>query len=219
MNDIYPAIWNVQYIPWNIHRVLFCFMLLSFVTLLRPRHSGCLFTDIFECIFLNENVWISIKTSQNFVPKGMINNVPALVQIMAWHRPGDKPLFIPMMVRLLLHICVTGPQWVNSLAPLRCSYNLKSPTVISKLKPRVDILSISDQLPSGKCHKTSALVQIMDWCHHATSHYLNQCWPSSITPHGITRPQCVDEFVCHTVCSTSIMAILRLSQFLWSKNG
>ena len=35
----------------------------------------------------------------NFVPKGPIDNIPALVQIMAWRRPGDKPLSEPMMVK------------------------------------------------------------------------------------------------------------------------
>ena len=35
------------------------------------------------------------------------------VQIMAWRRPGDKPLSEPMMVSLTTHICVTRPQWVN----------------------------------------------------------------------------------------------------------
>ena len=51
--------------------------------------------------------------SMKFVPKGPINNIPALVQIMAWRRPGDKPLSEPMMVSLATHICVTRPQWVN----------------------------------------------------------------------------------------------------------
>ena len=69
--------------------------------------------DIFKCIFLNENVWIPIKISLTFVPKGRINNIPAVVQIMAWHRPGDKPLSEPLMVSLRTHICVTRPQWVN----------------------------------------------------------------------------------------------------------
>ena len=46
---------------------------------------------IFKCIFLNENVSIAIKISLKFVPKVSINNIPALVQIMAWRRPGDKP--------------------------------------------------------------------------------------------------------------------------------
>ena len=38
-----------------------------------------------------------------------INNIPALVQIMAWRRPGDKPLSEAMVVRLLTHICVARP--------------------------------------------------------------------------------------------------------------
>ena len=61
----------------------------------------------------NENVSIPIKISLKFVPKGPINNIPALVQIMAWRRPGDKPLSEPMMVSLLTHICVNQHQWVN----------------------------------------------------------------------------------------------------------
>ena len=83
---------------------------------LRPKQNGRHFADdIFKCIFLNENDWISLKISLKFVPKGPINNIPALVQIMAWRRPGDKPLSEPMMVSLPTHICVTRPQWVNSL--------------------------------------------------------------------------------------------------------
>ena len=42
-----------------------------------------------------------------------IFNIPALVLIMAWRRPGDKPLSEPMLVRSLTPICVTRPQWVN----------------------------------------------------------------------------------------------------------
>ena len=145
------------------------------VNTLRPRQNRRHFTDdIFKCIFLNANVWIPIKISMMFVPKGPINNIPALVQIMAccrpgdkplsepmmvglthwgqdktdaisqttfsnafswmkmfefllkfhwslflrvqltiFQRPGDKPLSEPMMVKLLTHICITRPQWVN----------------------------------------------------------------------------------------------------------
>ena len=83
---------------------------------LRPRQNGSRFADdTFKLIFLNENVRISIKISPKFVPKGPINNNPALVQIMAWCRSGDKPLSEPMMVSLLTHICVTRPQWVRSV--------------------------------------------------------------------------------------------------------
>ena len=81
---------------------------------LRPRQNGRHFAyDTFKCIFVNEKVRISIKFSLKFVPKVPINNIPALVQIMAWRRPGDKPLSEPVMVSLLTHICVTPPQWVK----------------------------------------------------------------------------------------------------------
>ena len=57
------------------------------INTLRPRQSGRRFAeDTFKHIFLNDNVRISIKISLTFVPKGPINNIPALVQIMAWRR-------------------------------------------------------------------------------------------------------------------------------------
>ena len=84
------------------------------VNTLRPRQNGRHFTDdTLKRIFMNENARISINISLKFVPKGLINNIPALVQIMAWRRPCDKPLSEPMMFNLLTHICVTRPQWVK----------------------------------------------------------------------------------------------------------
>ena len=86
------------------------------VNTLRPRQNGRYFPDDrFKCIFLNQNVWIPIKVSLEFVPEGSINNIPALVQMMAWHRQGDKPLSEPMMVRPSPHLCVTRLQWVNPM--------------------------------------------------------------------------------------------------------
>ena len=35
----------------------------------------------------------------------------------------------------------------------------------------------------------STLVQVMAWCRQATSHYLNQCWPSSLSLYGVARPK------------------------------
>ena len=79
---------------------------------LRPRQNGRHFADdTLKCIFLNENVWIPVEISLKFVPKRPIDNIPALVYIMAWRRPGDKPLSEPMMVRLPTHICVARSQW------------------------------------------------------------------------------------------------------------
>ena len=76
-----------------------------YLNTLRTRQNGRHFPDdIFKWIFLNENVWIPTDISPKFVPRGPINNIPTLVQVMAWRRPGDKPLSEPMMVRLPTHI-------------------------------------------------------------------------------------------------------------------
>ena len=84
------------------------------INTLRLRQNGRHFADnLFKRIFLSENVWNSIKISPRFVPKCPIDNIPALVQMMAWHRPGAKPLSETMMVRLPTHMCVTRPQWVK----------------------------------------------------------------------------------------------------------
>ena len=83
------------------------------INTLGPTQNGRHFADdTFKRIFLNENVGILIENSLKFVHKGPINNIPALVQIMAWRRSGDKTLCEPMVVRLPTHICVTRPQWV-----------------------------------------------------------------------------------------------------------
>ena len=60
--------------------------------------------------------------SKKFVPNGPLNNIPALVQIMAWRRSGDKPLSEPMMVSLLTYTYVTRPQWVKETVSVGCNY-------------------------------------------------------------------------------------------------
>ena len=85
------------------------------INTLRAGQNGSHFTDdILKCIFFDENVWISIKISLKFVFRCAINNIPALVQIMAWRWLGDKPLSEPMVVNSLMHICVIRPQGVHS---------------------------------------------------------------------------------------------------------
>ena len=113
--QIPSQLWCTQWRSMLNGQVLVCR-----INTLRPRQNGRPFPDdIFKCIFLN----ISLK----FVPKGPINNIPALLQMMAWRRPGDKPLYETVLVSLLTHICITRPQWVNSLALIgRCRCNLKS---------------------------------------------------------------------------------------------
>ena len=77
--------------------------------------------------FLAEKLPLDIECAMQICPCGFvqghlkhwgrdnINNIPTLVQVMAWRRPGDKPLSEPMMVRLPTHICVTRLQWVKRI--------------------------------------------------------------------------------------------------------
>ena len=81
--------------------------------LLLPHWGRDKMVDILKRIFFNENVWISIKIWLKFVTKGPINKISALVQIMVWRRPGDKPLSEAMLISLPTHRCVTRPQWVK----------------------------------------------------------------------------------------------------------
>ena len=139
-------------------------------------------TTFTNAFFLNENVWILIQILLKFVRKGPINNIPALVQIMAWRRPGNKPLSEPMIVSLPLHLSVTQPKWVNSVASNKFRGNFRC--AIFKLISVIDGRGISCEiavswLSLDHTDEKSTLVRVMAWCCQATSHYLNQCtWTS-----------------------------------------
>ena len=53
-----------------------------------------------KCNFMNVKFYILIWISLKFVPKGPIDNTPALVHVIAWRRPGAKPLPEPMLTQL-----------------------------------------------------------------------------------------------------------------------
>ena len=72
---------------------------IDIVKTVRPRQGGRHFDRRhFKCIFLNENAWISINISPKFVPKFPIVDIQALVQMMAWRQPGDKPVSEALIV-------------------------------------------------------------------------------------------------------------------------
>ena len=132
----------------------------------RPRQNvRHLANEIFRCILINQKVGISIIVSLKFVPKGPIKNIPALVQILAWRGPGDKPFLEPMVVSLLTHICVTRPQWVKS--------------IFSDYMLRIKFMSTCGialrWMPQTTFHINSALVQVIGWCCQAKNHFLWQC--------------------------------------------
>ena len=76
---------------------------------------------IWQTTFSNAFSWMKmyefrLRFPWIFFPKIQINNIPALIQIMAWRWPRDKPLFEQMMISLLTHVCVTRPQCVHRWA-------------------------------------------------------------------------------------------------------
>ena len=56
-----------------------------------------------------------ITSPMQFVANSLIDNIPAMIEMMACLRPGDKPFSEPMAVSLLTRICATRPQWANYL--------------------------------------------------------------------------------------------------------
>ena len=60
-------------------------------------------------------------------------------------------------------------------------------------------------MPQDLTDDKSTLAQVMAWCHQATSHYLSQCWLSSLSPYGVTRPQWVNvRLTIYTQITTNV---------------
>ena len=82
----------------------------------------------------------------------------------------------------------------NSLAPGKFEWNFRH--VIFKQILVIGLWGISCEIALiwmslGFTDDQSTLVQVMAWCRQATSHYLSPCWPRSLSPYGVTRPQWV----------------------------
>ena len=69
-------------------------------------------------IVKNEKFFILIQISRKCVPKGLIDNKPPLVPVMAWRRTGDKPLPEPMLIQFTAAYAAQG-EWVNDLVLCR----------------------------------------------------------------------------------------------------
>ena len=79
---------------------------------------------------------------------------------------------------------------INSLSPRKYDCDFKCLYFIHNVG--IDILCIQinialEWMPEGSVDGKSILVQVMVWSPQATSHYLSQCWLSSMLPYGITR--------------------------------
>ena len=94
-----------------------------------------------------------------------------------------------------LHHQVISSHGINSLAPGRCGCNFRN--IIFELISWIDTLSATSKIvvrwmPQNSSDDKSTLVQVMAWCGQATNHYLNQCWPRSMSSYGVARPQWVN---------------------------
>ena len=86
--------------------------------------------------------------------------------------------------------------FINSLAPGRSERDSKNGIynlvlLIGIFKSSYD--NVLKWIPKDLADNKSTLVQVMVWCFQATSHDLNQCWPRSPMPYGVTQPQWVKE--------------------------
>ena len=95
----------------------------------------------------------------------------------------------------------------NSLAPERFQRNFWK--VIFQLIFFIDVWSISCKIvlkwmPMGLTDGKSTSVQVMAWCRQAPSHYLSKCWPRSLAPYGVIRPQWVNMEFSYIQAAVSI---------------
>ena len=124
----------------------------------------------------------------------------------------------------------TLPTWAvgvfNSLVPGRFGWAFRN--VIFSLVLLTDVLRSSYDyapmlMPWDRTDKKLTLVQVMAWCHQATNHYLNQCWPRSTSPYDVTKPQWVNNFGKYRPClrrNTSTLETGKaepFQQLSWSK--
>ena len=208
----------------------------SFNTL-RPRRNRRHFADdIFKCIFLNENEWISLRISLKFVPKGPINNIPALVQIMAWRRSGDKTLPEAMVVRLYaslglnelthcglvmpygnidlgrhwLRELLTNHQW--GLVAFAWAQFYRKCSRYLFLGWVWKLLILCNLSPRDQWHRSwSTSAQVMTCCLMAPSHYPNQWLIYSLYSRDVWK-SAKHPFLCY--CPIRFLTAVTLDEFI-----
>ena len=133
--------------------------------------------------YSNNFCCISIQITLKFVPWGLIDNESTLVQVMAtnhytWSDVEQDPR------RHITSLCYIA-YW-----------------------PLGDLIEISANflqwVPLDLTNDKSTLVLVMAWCRQTTSHYLSQCWPRSVSPYGLTRPQWVKAYEIMTTTGPMI---------------
>ena len=128
---------------------------------MRLRKNGGSVADIFKYMFLKANCCILIQISQKFVPVDPICNKSALVQVMAWHGEGDKPLPELLLTNICVIIGVNRPQWVNLKGELcfALRYHVVADVSLSVNCPFVRTEIINFDISNGK----SIIKTVISW--------------------------------------------------------
>ena len=131
-----------------------------------------------------------IQLVKTYFPAGKTKLPPCSTSY--WFR-WYQPLWDP---GVLCNIGYPSKNHLNSLAPGWLGCNFKTAAIFN-LFLLIGIFTLSNGnalrwMPWDFTDDKSTLVQVMPWCRQATSHYLNLCWPSSMSPYGVTRPQWVN---------------------------
>ena len=142
------------------------------------------------------------------------NDKSILVQVMAWCRQATSHYLSQYWPSSMLPYGITRPQWVYSLAPGR--FDSDSKTVFFNIIIQNSSLGTCCEfalrwMPQNLINEKSTLFQVMAWCHQATSHCLSQCWPRSISPYGVIRPQWVKSLALNQTGANMLVNSLRPS--------
>ena len=149
----------------------------SSLNTLRLKQNGHHFADgILKCISLNENFSILNKNSLKYVPYGLIDNMAALAEMMAWHLFNAKPLAETMLI-----YCHFWPKEKFGKIKIKINTVIRGNACQSVHKiPAILSWRLGNSLgPSDviwRWRSCSTLVQVMACCLTAPSHYLHQCW-------------------------------------------
>ena len=156
-------------------------ILIPYLNSSTPEQNGRHFADdVVKCIFMNEKFFILNRLSLKFVPKGLINNIAALV--------SDNGL---------ASIRVPGSWAATAVVDGWQLAHWSLWDVVEILKVKTDHTERYIGHLLRNCYRVSKrmlqskpiLVHVKACCHQATSHNLDQCCPRSLLPFGVTRPQ------------------------------
>ena len=121
--------------------------------------------DLFKCIFLNKNIWILIANALKFVLRVQLT-FPILVQIMAWRRPGDKPLSEPCdYQRVYASLGLNELTWINA-------HVWVDPRITWDHHGKIDLCPACS-MAQGPPHYSHSSCQTKPWKHFAVAirHY------------------------------------------------